>query len=113
IHPALLPVPAAALCVDPGCAAHGLTETRFANPNLSGTPVSTRVQPEAAMAWQGEQRVGSTRWTGYIAAPESGEYRFRFDANGGYRIWVDDRLVVDAWHVDWRPSIATGTIALE
>jgi len=113
INPALLPVPDAALCVDAACAAHGLTETRFADPTLSGTPVSNAVRPNARMAWQGEQRVGGMRWTGYLAAPESGEYRFRFDANGGYRIWVDDRLVVDAWHVDWRPSIATGTIALE
>ena len=113
INPALLPVPADALCVDADCRTHGLTETQFAGPALSGTPVSTRVRPNASMAWQGEQRVGSTRWTGYLAAPESGEYRFRYDAFGGYRIWVDDRLVVDAWHVDWRPSIATGTIALE
>ncbi|MBW8881037.1 MAG: glycoside hydrolase family 3 C-terminal domain-containing protein, partial [Asticcacaulis sp.] len=30
-----------------------------------------------------------------------------------YRIWVNDKLVVDAWRVDWRSSIATGTIRLE
>jgi beta-glucosidase len=53
------------------------------------------------------------RFDGYLTAPESGEYRFRYDADGGYRIWVNDKLIVDAWRVDWRPSIATGTIRLE
>jgi len=113
INPALLPVPDEALCSNANCRDHGLTETQFADATLTGTPVSTRVRPNARMAWQGEQRVGATRWTGYLHAPESGEYRFRYDAFGGYRIWVDDRLVVDAWHVDWRPSIASGTIRLE
>jgi beta-glucosidase len=113
INPALLPVPDNVLCADAGCRRRGLTETRFADANLSGRPVSTEVRPNASMAWQGEQRVGGTRWTGYLNAPESGTYRFRYDAFGGYRIWIDDRLVVDAWNVDWRPSIASGTIALE
>ncbi|MBV9881573.1 MAG: glycoside hydrolase family 3 C-terminal domain-containing protein [Sphingomonadaceae bacterium] len=113
VDPALLPVPDEALCVDAGCGARGLTEVQFADPSLSGTPVSTAVRPNARQSWQGEQRVGSTRWTGFLRAPESGEYRFRYDAAGGYRVWVGDRLVVDAWHVDWRPSIATGRIALE
>ena len=113
IDPALLPVPDDALCVDARCSAHGLTATQFADAKLSGALVSTQIQPNARMSWQGEQRVGGTRWAGYITAPESGVYRFRYDAFGGYRIWVDNRLVVDAWGVDWRPSIATGTITLE
>jgi beta-glucosidase len=53
------------------------------------------------------------RWTGFLTAPENGQYRFRYDANGGYRVWVNDTLVVDAWRVDWRPSIATGAITLQ
>jgi len=113
IDPALLPVPDAALCVDSECRARGLTEAQYADATLSGTPVRTRVSPNAAMAWHGEQRVGSTRWSGYLAAPESGEYRFRYEANGGYRIWVNDRVVVDAWNVGWRPSIASGAVTLE
>jgi beta-glucosidase len=113
IYPALQPVADEALCVDAGCAAHGLTEAQFADATLSGAPVSTAVRPNAHLQWQGEQRVGGTRWTGYLRAPESGDYHFRFDANGGYRIWVGDRLVVDAWRVNWAPSIAAGAIALE
>jgi beta-glucosidase len=40
-------------------------------------------------------------------------YTLRYDANGGYRIWVDGEQIVDAWSVDWRPSIATGTVNLQ
>ncbi|MES1200920.1 MAG: glycoside hydrolase family 3 C-terminal domain-containing protein [Pseudomonadota bacterium] len=113
IYPELAGVPDDALCVDARCRTHGLTAVQFADATLTGTPVSTQVQTNAAMNWQGEQRVGSTRWTGYLKAPESGEYRFRYDGFGGYRVWVNNTLVVDAWRVDWRPSIASGAITLE
>lgn len=113
IDPALQPVPDNLLCVDAGCSAAGLTATRFASPAMSAEPVETGVEPNAAERWQGAQRNGATRWTGFITPAETGEHRFRYVANGGYRIWVDDELIVDAWNVDWRPSIATGAVTLE
>jgi beta-glucosidase len=112
IDPDLQPVPDSVLCVDAGCRAAGLTVTRFASPAMAGEPVGAGVQPNAAERWQGTQRSGATRWTGFITPTETGEHRFRYVANGGYRIWVDDQMVVDAWDVDWRPSIATGAVRL-
>lgn len=113
IDPALEPVPNAVLCRDARCRSRGLTAAYFADANMSAGPVRTAHELNAAMRWQGEQRNGAARWSGYITAPETGAYRFRYVANGGYRIWVDDALVVDAWNVDWRPSIATGGAMLE
>jgi beta-glucosidase len=113
IDPALFPVPDDVLCVDRHCRTRGLTAEHFDDHPLSGSPSLNRVEPNARVAWTGEQRSGAVRWTGFITAPESGEYRFRYAADGGYRIRVDDRLIVDAWNVDWRPSIATGAITLE
>lgn len=113
IDPALAPVPEAVLCMDGACANPGLTAARFGTPAMDGEPVSTGASPNAAERWQGEQRSGATRWTGFIRPTETGEYRFRYVANGGYRIWIDGTLVVNAWDVDWRPAIATGTAALE
>jgi beta-glucosidase len=112
IDPVLEAVPDSLLCVDAQCRTHGLTAAAFADPSLGPAPTSARVETNAHLAWQGEQRSGAMRWTGFLAAPEDGEYRFRHDANGGYRIWVNDTLVVDAWNVDWRPSIASGAITL-
>jgi len=113
IDPDLQPVPDGMLCVDADCRTAGLTATRFASPAMSEQPTGTGVEPNAAERWQGAQRNGGTRWTGFITPDETGEHRFRYVASGGYRIWVDDQMVVDAWDVDWRPSIATGAVELE
>ena len=113
IDPLLEPVPDAVLCRDPHCRRPGLDAARFGSPDMAAAPASTTVEPNAAMRWQGEQRSGAVRWTGQLRAPETGEYRFRYVANGGYRIWIGDELVVDAWNVDWRPAIATGAASLE
>ena len=39
----------------------------------------------------------SGRWIGQIVAPESGEYEIGVDGDDGYRLWLDDKLVVDNW----------------
>src|SRR5690606_3896241 len=62
--------------------------------------------------WEGEKRRSAARWSGFLKAPESGEYYFRFAADGGYRIWIDNKMVIDAWSLDWRPSMLSGRIAL-
>jgi beta-glucosidase len=80
---------------------------------MAGAPRSTGVDTNAALRWQGEQRSGAARWTGYIRPTETGEHRFRYVGHGGYRIWIDGAPVVDAWNVDWRPAIATGAVRLE
>ena len=113
IDPVLTPVPDEDLCRDKDCHETGVTVSQFTAADLSGAAQSVVATTNAKQAWSGEQRSGSVRFEGYLTAPETGEYRFRYDANGGYRIWVNDKLVVDAWFVDWRPSIATGTVRLE
>ncbi|MGN6208931.1 glycoside hydrolase family 3 C-terminal domain-containing protein [Asticcacaulis sp.] len=112
IDPVMTAVPDSAFCRDTTCNEAGVTASHFASPEMTGTP-QTAAEPGARLAWSGEQRSGAARYDGYLTAPESGEYRFRYDADGGYRIWINDQLVVDAWRVDWRPSIATGAIRLE
>jgi beta-glucosidase len=113
IDPVMAPVPDDALCRDKDCAEKGVNASYFAAAETTGTPQKTTTEAGIRQAWQGEQRSGAVRYDGYLTAPETGEYRFRYDANGGYRIWVNDKLIVDAWRVDWRPSIATGAVRLE
>ena len=112
IDPALAAVPPDNLCVDALCRNPGLTAAVFRNRSFEGDPAQTLVSDEARYAWEGELRNGGIRWSGFIRAPEDGTYTFRYDANGGYRIWVDGKMVVDAWNVDWRPSIAAGKTSL-
>jgi len=40
-------------------------------------------------------------WTGTILAPASGEYQFRAYSNGGIKVWLDGKLVMDHWRQRW------------
>ncbi len=113
IDPVMTAIPDDVLCRDGDCREKGVTASDFAAPDLTGIALKTAAQANARQSWQGEQRSGAVRFDGYLTAPETGDYRLRYDADGGYRIWVNGKLIVDAWAVDWRPSIATGTVHLE
>lgn len=39
----------------------------------------------------------SVRWTGYVEAPVSGEYRLRIRSDDGMRLWIDNTPLVDKW----------------
>ncbi len=41
----------------------------------------------------------SARWTGTLTAFEGGEYEIGAEGDDGFRIWLDDQLVVDDWAV--------------
>ncbi|USQ98034.1 glycoside hydrolase family 3 protein [Caulobacter sp. RL271] len=112
IGPAEEPVPDSALCADGDCATKGLKASYFSGPAFSGTE-AVRVEPNARVSWSGEDKNASARWTGYLTAPETGEYRLRFASENGYRIWIDDQLIVDEWQVGDAPSIASGRVKLK
>jgi beta-glucosidase len=112
VGPAEAQVPDSALCVDTGCRTAGLRMEMFNGVRLEGAPVETRTTANAAFDWTGDRET-SARWTGTIAAPESGEYRFRYASENGYRVWVDGKLVVDEWGVGDSPSILSGAITLQ
>ncbi len=113
IDPVMTAVPDEALCRDKACNEKGVTTSHFGSLQMEGQPQKTTADARIGQAWQGELRSGAVRFNAYLTAPETGEYRLRYDANGGYRIWINDKLIVDAWAVDWRPSIATGTVHLD
>jgi alpha-D-xyloside xylohydrolase len=41
----------------------------------------------------------SARWTGELSAAESGEHEIGVEGDDGFRLWLDDKLVVDEWAV--------------
>lgn len=43
-------------------------------------------------------------WNGSILAPETGDYQFRAYSNGGIRVWLEGKLVMNHWRQDWLPS---------
>jgi alpha-D-xyloside xylohydrolase len=40
----------------------------------------------------------SARWTGELIAAESGEHEIGVEGDDGFRLWLDDQLVVDDWN---------------
>ncbi|HXG48455.1 MAG TPA: PA14 domain-containing protein [Methylomirabilota bacterium] len=59
------------------------------------------VQPGKAVAVyirnEGSTGPWSARWTGFIEAPDDGEYEFHTTSNDGIRLWVDGRKIIEDW----------------
>jgi alpha-D-xyloside xylohydrolase len=54
------------------------------------------------VAARGGRGVGSrTRWVGEVVAPVTGEYQFRTYSNGGIKMWLNGKLVIDHWRQGW------------
>ncbi|HVY84808.1 MAG TPA: glycoside hydrolase family 3 C-terminal domain-containing protein, partial [Caulobacterales bacterium] len=92
---------------------HGLRAEHYNGVNLEGAPVSTGVEANAAVAWDNQDRETSSRWSGWITPTQTGEYHFRLASQNGYRVWVDNRLVVDEWGVGDAPALTTGAVTLQ
>ncbi|NIK76463.1 hypothetical protein FHS15_001588 [Paenibacillus castaneae] len=43
----------------------------------------------------------NVRWTGQITAPFSENYTFWMIGDNGFRLWIDNKLVIDHWVDDW------------
>jgi beta-glucosidase len=78
-------------------AGHGLTAEYFASPDLSGTPVITRVDPtvQVSATPPGLSGTWSARWTGTFTPTVSGLQRFSFNGAGIARVYIDNKLVLN------------------
>ena len=98
-------VPAAQLSSESGGrTVQGLTGEYFDNPRLEGAPRLTRTDTRMDFRWTlNSPGRGipfdwySVRWTGTIVAPASGVTKIGVEGNDGYRLFLDDRLVIDDW----------------
>ncbi len=98
-------VPAAQLKSGPADApVTGLAGEYFDNPRLEGAPILRRTDTRMDFRWTlNSPGRGipfdwySVRWTGTILAPETGVARLGVEGNDGYRLYLDDALVVDNW----------------
>jgi len=106
-------VPAAAFCLDAACTEAGLSAEHFDNAELAGEPAALGVEERPYVQWRSDGRLSSIRWSGFLRAPESGTYSFRYATENGYRVYVDGRPVVEEWGVGDAPSILSGSVALE
>lgn len=83
----------------------GLLGEYFDNASLAGAPTFTRVDPNVQFQWTlfspNPKRLPydfySVRWTGKLTSPVDGEYLIGIEGNDGYRLYIDDTLIIDNW----------------
>jgi len=98
-------LPAEALTCAPerGAAVEGLLGEYFDRAEPTGRPVFTRVDPGVDFQWTlfspDPQRLPrdfySVRWTGTLRSPVSGPVRIGVEGNDGWRLYLDDALLID------------------
>ena len=96
----------------------GLKTEFFTNPNLSGAPTTIRtdkhVNYEPARGGDGAATDMSIRWSGYFTPTTPGDYLVFVQGpgeNGGYRLYVDKKLVFDNWK-DWYAFVSEVSMTL-
>jgi len=97
-------VPASALSTAAAQPARGLQGEYFDNPRLEGQPRLTRTDARMDFRWTlNSPGRGipfdwySVRWTGTMTAPASGVRTIGVEGNDGYRLYLDDVVIIDNW----------------
>ena len=82
----------------------------FNNTTVSGIPVLTRIEPRIDFNWGAgtpgaplQDNNWSARWTSDLNVLFTDTYIFSVNSEGGTRLWINDKLVIDMW-VSWVPT---------
>jgi beta-glucosidase len=84
---------------------NGLMAEIFENSNLEGIPAFIRPVDNIDVYWRHLAPEGITnmdnfsiRWKGHLIPPKTGIYNFYLTSDDGIRLYIDGKLVVDAWN---------------
>jgi beta-glucosidase len=101
---AAVPVPSSALTVNGAGTQPGFRGEYFNNQELQGQAATVRIDPQINFDWgryKPTPQVGennfSVRWTGKLTPPETGPYQLGATADDGVRLYLDGKLLIDAW----------------
>lgn len=83
---------------------NGLEGAYFNNIFLKELPIVTRIDKQIDFHWtfnspaEGiENDFYSIKWQGKIVSPATGNFKIGLDGDDGYRLYLDDKLVIDNW----------------
>ena len=98
---------------------NGLKSEYFDNRDFEGDPLFTRIDKQIDFNWWDgapKKRMDddnfSVRWTGYLVPPVSGKYAFGGNGFTGFRIYLEDSLLV-SFKSDHHPSTKYEDVTLE
>jgi beta-glucosidase len=82
----------------------GLNAAYYNNVSFTGKPFLSRQDPSIDFHWTlfgpatgMDAGFYSVRWTGQLISPVSGTYKIGLEGNDGYRLYINDQLLVDHW----------------
>lgn len=82
----------------------GLTADYINGNNTENTPLFSRIDETIGFDWGDgapDERLSkdnfSVRWSGFLKAPVKGKQTIGIYADGGVRIWLENRLILDEW----------------
>jgi beta-glucosidase len=87
-------------CVDAACRERGVKTEVHDGLSLEGQAIEAKTEKNVQVSWgrpERKDRATSIRWSGYIVPTETGVHRFRLAADNGYRLYVEGKLILDAW----------------
>jgi len=91
----------------------GLEAEYFENISLSGNARVNRVDNQIDFHWTLSPPdpalptdFYSVRWSGQLTSPVTGKYKIGLEGNDGYRLFINDRLIVEKWN---KQSYSTST----
>ena len=97
----------------------GLRVEYFDNPTLEGEAAYTSTDSRFSYSWKehsyrkgGPVNDYSIRWSGFFAFPQEGDFTFYIEGHHKFRLFIDDRLVVDRWDSEGE-SLQWATMHLE
>ena len=80
----------------------GLKANYYNNIGFEGTPTVQRIDKNINFRWTlfaPDHSLAvdwfSAEWTGFVEAPESGDFKIGLEGNDGYALWVDGKKLVD------------------
>ena len=83
----------------------GLLGEYYNNIDMSGKPSLIRTDRQIQFGWTlfspDQEKINydfySVKWTGKLKAPKSGKFKVGVEGNDGYRVYIDNKLVLDNW----------------
>ena len=117
--PYLRSIPSECLFTDVSKKEQGLKAEYFNNKDWKGDPLHTRIDPRIDFIWRTAPPFDdmkydqfSVRWTGVLVVPVSGEYAIGGEGFSGFRLYMDDKLLID-WFGIYHPHKQYENLHLE